>query len=158
MPAALAEMPHYVPGDKPTVPGHETVVRIVKVGPEVETLQGRRTLPGRRPITAGCRRQIPTPPSATISKARLQEYVLVDERVITSPDGESMLIPAPEDLSASAIALVEPWACVEDAYVEKQRQHVQARRPNAASWRAKPRSNGAVVASAVPGKPGSMVD
>jgi D-arabinose 1-dehydrogenase-like Zn-dependent alcohol dehydrogenase len=28
----------------------------------------------------------------------------------------------PEDLSASAIALVEPWACVEDCYVEKQRQ------------------------------------
>jgi hypothetical protein len=33
-----------------------------------------------------------------------------------------MLIPAPEDLSASAIALCEPWACVEDAYVEKQRR------------------------------------
>src|SRR5207247_6661426 len=37
-------------------------------------------------------------------------------------DGESMFIPAPEDLSASAIALCEPWACVEDAYVEKQRR------------------------------------
>ena len=33
-----------------------------------------------------------------------------------------MLIPVPEDLSASALALVEPWACVEDSYVEKQRQ------------------------------------
>ncbi len=33
-----------------------------------------------------------------------------------------MFIPAPEDLSASAIALCEPWACVEDAYVEKQRR------------------------------------
>src|SRR5512137_2745222 len=31
-PQALEEMPHYVPGDKPTVPGHETVVRIVKAG------------------------------------------------------------------------------------------------------------------------------
>src|SRR5512142_1590552 len=29
---ALRQMPHYVPGDKATVPGHETVVRIVKVG------------------------------------------------------------------------------------------------------------------------------
>src|ERR1700733_2469831 len=28
----LLEMPHYVPGEKPTVPGHETVVRIVKTG------------------------------------------------------------------------------------------------------------------------------
>ena len=51
----------------------------------------------------------------------LQEYVLFDERVITSPDGESMLIPAPEDFSASALALVEPWACVENAYAERQR-------------------------------------
>src|SRR5580692_5697707 len=34
-PQALLDMPHYVPGDKPTVPGHETVVRIVKVGPGV---------------------------------------------------------------------------------------------------------------------------
>src|SRR3974390_341900 len=32
---ALLEMPHYVPGDKPVVPGHETVVRIVQVGPNV---------------------------------------------------------------------------------------------------------------------------
>src|SRR5208282_1703758 len=31
-PDALKDMPHYVPGDKPVVPGHETVVRIVKVG------------------------------------------------------------------------------------------------------------------------------
>ena len=35
---ALAEMPHYVPGEKPAVPGHEAVVRIVKVG------RGRRSL------------------------------------------------------------------------------------------------------------------
>jgi hypothetical protein len=33
-----------------------------------------------------------------------------------------MLIPAPEDLSASALALVEPWACVENAYTEVQRR------------------------------------
>src|SRR5271166_761842 len=32
---ALLDMPHYVPGDKPTVPGHETVVRIVRIGPKV---------------------------------------------------------------------------------------------------------------------------
>ena len=34
--AALAEMPNYVPGDKPTVPGHETVVRVVAVGGQVQ--------------------------------------------------------------------------------------------------------------------------
>src|SRR5580765_2294854 len=31
-PKALLDMPNYVPGEKPTVPGHETVIRIVKVG------------------------------------------------------------------------------------------------------------------------------
>src|SRR5512142_266057 len=29
---ALAGMPQYVPGEKPTVPGHETVIRIAAVG------------------------------------------------------------------------------------------------------------------------------
>ena len=52
----------------------------------------------------------------------LQEYVLLDERVVVAPNGDSMLIPVPEEFSASALALCEPWACVEDAYVEKQRQ------------------------------------
>ena len=52
----------------------------------------------------------------------LQEYVLMDERVITAPDGDSMLLPASEGLAASAIALVEPWACVEDSYVARERR------------------------------------
>ena len=50
----------------------------------------------------------------------------MDERVVTAPNGESMLIPVPEDLSASALALCEPWACVEDAYVDKQRQKLKS--------------------------------
>ena len=121
VPEALAQMPHYVPGDKPVVPGHETVVRIVKVGPEVKQFKA-----GERYLVQTDYRWLPTKSSNAAFgynfEGALQEYVLVDERIITAPDGESMLIPAPEDLSASAIALVEPWACVEDAYVEKQRQ------------------------------------
>ena len=31
-PAVLAEIPTYVPGDKPTVPGHEPVVTVVAAG------------------------------------------------------------------------------------------------------------------------------
>ena len=118
---ALAQMPHYVPGDKPVVPGHETVVRIVKVGPEVKRFKA-----GERCLVQTDYRWLPTRNSNSAFgynfEGALQEYVMVDERVITAPDGESMFIPAPEDLSASAIALCEPWACVEDAYVEKQRQ------------------------------------
>ena len=114
-------MPHYVPGDKPAVPGHETVVRIVKVGAGV-----KRYKVGERFLVQTDYRWLPTAGSNSAFgynfEGALQEYVLLDERVITSPEGESMLIPVPEDLSASAIALVEPWACVEDSYVEKQRQ------------------------------------
>ena len=120
-PAALKDMPHYVPGDKPVVPGHETVVRIVKVGPGVTRYKA-----GDRFLVQTDYRWLPTASSNAAFgynfEGALQEYVLMDERVITAPDGESMLIPVPEDLSASALALVEPWACVEDSYVEKQRQ------------------------------------
>ncbi|MGA2556864.1 MAG: alcohol dehydrogenase catalytic domain-containing protein [Verrucomicrobiota bacterium] len=118
---ALREMPHYVPGGQPTVPGHETVIRIVQVGAKVQ-----RHKPGERYLVQTDYRWLPTAHSNSAFgynfEGALQEYVLLDERVITAPEGESMLIPVPEDLSASAIALVEPWACVEDSYAEKQRQ------------------------------------
>ncbi|HXP63058.1 MAG TPA: alcohol dehydrogenase catalytic domain-containing protein [Dongiaceae bacterium] len=119
-PQALAQMPHYVPGDKPTVPGHETVIRIAQAGPGVT-----RYHVGERYLVQTDYRWAPTAGSNSAFgynfEGALQEYVLLDERVITSPEGESMLIPVPEDLSASALALCEPWACVENAYVEKQR-------------------------------------
>ncbi len=120
-PGALQQMPHYVPDTKPTVPGHEAVVRIVAVGPNVT-----RFKPGERYLVQTDYRWLPTTNSNSAFgynfEGALQQFVLMDERVITSPQGESMLIPAPETLSASAIALCEPWACVEDAYAEKQRQ------------------------------------
>jgi threonine dehydrogenase-like Zn-dependent dehydrogenase len=123
-PQALKEMPNYVPDNKPTVPGHETVVRIVKVGPGVT-----RHKVGDRYLVQTDYRWLPTASSASAFgynfEGALQEYVLMDERVVTAPNGESMLIPVPEDFSASALALCEPWACVEDAYVDKQRQKLK---------------------------------
>jgi threonine dehydrogenase-like Zn-dependent dehydrogenase len=120
-PALLREMPHYVPGDLPTVPGHETVIRLVKAGANV-----KRHKAGDRCLVQTDYRWLPTAHSNSAFgynfEGALQEYVLLDERVITAPDGESMLIPVPEDLSSSALALVEPWACVEDSYAKKQRQ------------------------------------
>jgi threonine dehydrogenase-like Zn-dependent dehydrogenase len=117
----LSEMPNYVPGDQPAVPGHETVVRIVKIGPDV-----LRYKVGDRFLVQTDYRWLPTADSNAAFgynfEGALQEYVLMDERVVVSPEGESMLIPVPEDLSASAIALVEPWACVENSYAERQRQ------------------------------------
>jgi len=84
--AALAQMPHYVPGEKPVVPGHETVVRIVKVGPEVKRFKA-----GERYLVQTDYRWLPTKSSNAAFgynfEGALQEFVLVDERVITAPDG-----------------------------------------------------------------------
>ena len=118
--SVLKAIPSYVHGDAPTVPGHETVVRIAKVGSQVEGIK-----PGQRFLVQTDYRWLPTADSNAAFgynfEGALQQYVLMDQRVITSPEGQSMLIPAADDLSASAIALVEPWACVEDAYAVKER-------------------------------------
>ncbi len=119
-PEILKEIPSYVPCEAPTVPGHETVVKIEAVGPGVKDFK-----PGDRYLVQTDYRWLRTTSSNGAFgynfEGALQEYVLMDERVITSPEGESMLIPVTEELSASAIALVEPWACVEDAYVSDER-------------------------------------
>ncbi len=116
----LAEIPSYVPGEKPTVPGHETVVDIVAVGDNVTSVKE-----GGRYLVQADFRWLKTEQSNGAFgynlEGGLQEYVLFDERVFVSPEGESMLISAPTDLSASAVALVEPWACVEDSYVASDR-------------------------------------
>jgi len=150
---ALSEMPNYVPGDKPTVPGHEAVVRIVKVGPGVD-----RYKIGERFVVQTDYRWLPTEKSNAAFgynfEGALQEYVLLDERVITSPDGESMLISAPDDLSASAVALVEPWACVENAYAERQRRTLKLGGRLLVAGETS--VDGAVV-ERCPGRPASMV-
>jgi len=121
----LREIPSYVPGEAPTVPGHETVVTVEAVGPGVENFK-----PGERYLVQTDYRWLHTAGANAAFgynfEGALQEYVLMDERVITSPEGDSMLIPVSEDLSASAVALVEPWACVEDAYASKERTNLKA--------------------------------
>ena len=117
----LKQIPSYVPGEKPTVPGHEAVIRIEAVGPGVENFK-----PGQRYLVQTDYRWLTTANSNAAFgynfEGALQQYVLMDERVITSPAGDSMLIPVSENLSACAIALVEPWACVEDAYACHERK------------------------------------
>lgn len=120
-PDVLRQIPSYAPNSAPTVPGHETVVRVVEVGPSVTGVK----VGDRRLVQTDYRWLKTANSNAAFGynfEGALQEYVLLDERVITSPEGESMLLPAAGDLSASAIALVEPWACVEDSYVVRERQ------------------------------------
>jgi threonine dehydrogenase-like Zn-dependent dehydrogenase len=114
--ATLAEIPSYVPAGKPTVPGHETSVRVVAVGPGVSSVRV-----GGRYLVQTDYRHLRTPQSNAAFgynfEGALQQYVLLDERVTVDPDGTSYMLPAPDNRSASSVALAEPWACVEDAYV-----------------------------------------
>ncbi|MEN6386618.1 MAG: alcohol dehydrogenase catalytic domain-containing protein [Phycisphaerales bacterium] len=116
----LAEIPSYVPGQKPAVPGHEVVVKVESVGSKVKDIR-----PGERYLVQADYRWVKTKNSNGAFgynfEGGLQEYILVDQRVIISPEGQSTFIRASEDLSASAIALVEPWACVEQAYAVNER-------------------------------------
>jgi threonine dehydrogenase-like Zn-dependent dehydrogenase len=114
----------YVPGDKATVVGHEVVCRIVAVGKRVTKYKV-----GERCLVQTDYRELPTAGGSNAAfgynfEGGLQEYVIVDERVAVDSQGERFLIPVGEEKTASAIALVEPWACVEDSYVNKERRGV----------------------------------
>jgi threonine dehydrogenase-like Zn-dependent dehydrogenase len=120
--AVLAEIPSYTPGRLFTVPGHEPVGRIVAVGDQVR----RHRIGERCLIQTDYRHLLTAAANAAFGynfEGGLQEYVLLDERMIIEPEtGERFLIPVGEEPSASAIALVEPWACVEASYVYRERR------------------------------------
>ncbi|MHC5117282.1 MAG: alcohol dehydrogenase catalytic domain-containing protein [Planctomycetota bacterium] len=120
----LSEIPSYKPGTEPTVPGHEAFCTIVSVGDKVCLHKL-----GQRVLVQTDYRWLRTAESNSAFgynfEGGLQEYVLMDERVIVDPDrNESFLIPVEKDLSASSIALVEPWACVESSYITLERNTI----------------------------------
>ena len=119
--ATLGEIPSYVPGELPTVPGHEVAGRIVVVGEAVT-----RHAVGERVLVQTDYRHLATPGSNAAFgynfEGGLQEYVLLDERMIIEPaTGARFLIPVDEGPSGSAVALLEPWACVEASYASRER-------------------------------------
>jgi len=114
----------YVPGDKPGVPGHEVACRVVATGSQVSHYRvGERYL-----VQTDYRSLLTDGSNAAFGytfEGGLQEYVLLDERVTIEPGtGEPYMVPAPEKLGASAIALVEPWSCVENAYASSDRRFI----------------------------------
>jgi threonine dehydrogenase-like Zn-dependent dehydrogenase len=124
--SVLSEVPSYKPNTEPTVPGHEAYGVIVAAGDNV-----RHHHAGQKVLIQTDYRWLKTAASNAAFgynfEGALQEYVLMDERVIVDPNSdESFLIPVEKDLSASAIALVEPWACVESAYVTGERNAILA--------------------------------
>ena len=118
----LAQIPTYRPGSQPIVPGHEPVARIVAVGNEVT-----KHRVGERVLVQTDYRHLPTASSngsfGYNFDGALEEYALVDERVVLEPGtGERFLIPVSDAPSASAVALIEPWACVQASYAWPERQ------------------------------------
>ncbi len=96
-PEILAQIPSYTPGDLPLVPGHECAGRIVAVG---EAVTHHRV--GERVLVQTDYRHLPTAGANAAFgynfEGGLQEYVLLDERMILDPDtGERFLIPVGED-------------------------------------------------------------
>ena len=124
--AVLAEIPSYTPNERPGTPGHECCARIVAVGSAVE-----RHAVGERVLVQTDYRHLPTKGANAAFgynfEGGLAEYVLLDERVIFDPaTGERFLIPVEEGPSGSAVALLEPWACVEKSYATRERQTLLA--------------------------------
>ncbi|HEY3337270.1 MAG TPA: alcohol dehydrogenase catalytic domain-containing protein [Propionicimonas sp.] len=115
----LGEIPSYHPGPEPTVPGHEPVARIVAAGDAVTHFRV-----GERVLVQADWRHLPTAASSGAFgynfEGALQEYVVVDERMVVV-GGEEFLLRVSEGPSAAAVALVEPWATVEAAYARAER-------------------------------------
>jgi threonine dehydrogenase-like Zn-dependent dehydrogenase len=120
----LAQIPSYVPDGKPTVPGHEVVIRVLEVGQGVSSVQV-----GKRYLVQADWRDLKTEKSNGAFgynfEGGLQQFVLLDERTTVAADGTSYLVPVPTERSASQLALVEPWACVEDAFIHRERQNLK---------------------------------
>ncbi len=124
--SVLAEIPSYTPGEQPGTPGHECCARIVAVGPDV-----RHHRVGERVLVQTDYRHLPTKGANAAFgynfEGGLAEYALLDERMILDPaTGERFLIPVGEGPSGSAVALLEPWACVEKSYSTRERQTLRA--------------------------------
>ncbi len=117
--AELAEIPSYHPDLEPTVPGHEPVARVVAAGADVTHFRV-----GDRVLVQADWRHLPTAASSGAFgynfEGALQEYVVVDERMVVA-GGEEFLLRVSETPSAAAVALVEPWATVEAAYSRAER-------------------------------------
>ncbi|HEY3266301.1 MAG TPA: alcohol dehydrogenase catalytic domain-containing protein [Armatimonadota bacterium] len=121
-PDILAALPSYVPGAEPTVPGHEVVCRVAAIGGDVQHYRV-----GDRFIVQADYRALPTHGSNGAFgynfEGALQEFVLLDERIMADEAGNPRYtIPVADDLGSAAVALVEPWACVECSYVTRERQ------------------------------------
>ena len=111
--------PLFLPRDWANAParlGHEAALTVVQVGANWR----QRFHPGQRlgvqaNVFSGGERVI----FGVNIPGAMAQYVLLDRRVLEAD--ECYVFPAPDNLSYSDIALLEPWACVEVAYTPLRR-------------------------------------
>ena len=120
----LAQVPSYRPDGQPTVPGHEPVVRVVAVGDQVTHYRV-----GERLLVQADWRHLPTAASNGAFgynfEGALQEYVVVDERIVVH-SGEEFMLRVSDAPTAAQVALVEPWSTVEASYSRAERNTLAA--------------------------------
>ncbi|MEA4944602.1 MAG: alcohol dehydrogenase catalytic domain-containing protein [Propionicimonas sp.] len=123
-PEVLAEVPGYHPNAEPTVPGHEPVVHVVAVGDQVTHYRV-----GERLLVQADWRHLPTAASNGAFgynfEGALQQYVVVDERIVVH-QGEEFMLRVSDRPTAAQVALVEPWSTVEASYSRSERNTLKA--------------------------------
>ena len=105
----------------PTIPGHEVSVTVVSVGNKrmKEFSVGERYI-----VQADVFYKGENPAFGYAIPGGFAQYALIDKRVLDGDEG-CYLLPVKEDLAYAEAALIEPWACVEAAYVIADRTSVK---------------------------------
>jgi threonine dehydrogenase-like Zn-dependent dehydrogenase len=105
----------------PTIPGHEVSVTVVNVG----TKRMRDFSVGERYIVqADVFYKGQNPAFGYAIPGGFAQYALIDKRMLDGDEG-CYLLPLKKDLGYSEAALIEPWACVEAAYVIVDRTSIK---------------------------------
>ncbi len=105
----------------PTIPGHEVSVTVVRVGNKrlKDFSVGERYI-----VQADVFYKGENPAFGYAIPGGFAQYALIDKRMLDGDEG-CYLLPVKEDLGYAEAALIEPWACVEAAYVIVDRTSIK---------------------------------
>jgi D-arabinose 1-dehydrogenase-like Zn-dependent alcohol dehydrogenase len=105
----------------PIVQGHEVAMTVVEVG---EAWRDRFTPGQRLGLQADIYYRGLNLAYGYVFYGGLAQYGLLGPAALDGDEG-SYAIPVPQGLGHAEVALTEPWACVEAAYVPRRRLHVK---------------------------------
>ena len=96
----------------PIIPGHELSMTVVGVGSK---LLDQYSIGQRFTIQPDVWVNGQSIPFCFGMDGAYRQYAMIDQRILAG-DAGNYLIPIPDEMSYSAAAITEPWACVEAAY------------------------------------------